>query len=695
MDEPKPSSPPPEDPERAEPSPADPGSPTFSSQPVQDVPEYELDARPPEVEPATVDQPLAAVAAPPPTDALPGDAAPTPLIPLKELEVSPTPTPAPASRVEIVEDLTPPVTPVAAPRQGAFTLWVIVYVAIWTGAMWLTLNHRFDRRMDWNTSYFSITARNLLHDGFVADRGGMYLTAGDFKGQREFYAGHPPLTSWLLTGWMRALGDGDRVIRALPLTFTVLNLLLLYALVRRVFGAPAALAATVICSLLPMTAYYGQIVNMEPFVLTFMLLAALGYLAWARRGSTLGFLMLFVAVVLGCWTDWPMYLFTGFLAVAHFLSRRDAAESRGRPIAASLFLLILPVLMFGVFWVYLKINGADLSWLLERATVRMTATAEGYTQPSRFGGYQKLLGRVTHTGELRDWFISLFTPAALLLAALGALLWPRWSRRLALASGEASRRAAFRILLCLVLTQLLYTLAFPEGAWRHEFWQYYLVVPVAVLAGGLCTWLTVTGGAGRRFVYGLADRAGWAVAALIPIVAAGPFTYRMQILGKQAPNPEWWTEDDYVAQIKARTRPTDVILTDMPQEGRDRQEALGYALPWYTDRNILPHEGTDKDERDTRSLEGIARVCDKYKNNRILYLWRENGPEKLFQEFNRSKRSWQLPAGTVLYVIRDPAAPGEDLIPASGNAKAAAGATTTAPSATRPATAPSTTKTTP
>jgi len=102
----------------------------------------------------------------------------------------------------------------------------------------------------------------------------------------------------------------------------------------------------------------------------------------------------------------------------------------------------------------------------------------------------------------------LYTPPALLLAALGAMFWVPWSRRLSLASGDAARRGAFRLLLCLALMQLTYTLAFPGGAWVHEFWQYYLSVPIAVSAAGLLAWLTVAGaGPARAFSRGLFDRA--------------------------------------------------------------------------------------------------------------------------------------------------------------------------------------------
>jgi len=65
--------------------------------------------------------------------------------------------------------------------------------------------------------------------------------------------------------------------------------------------------------------------------------------------------------------------------------------------------------------------------------------------------------------------------------------------------------------------------------------QYYLIVPVAVLAASLCVWLTLAGGTGRRFACGLLDRAAWSVAALIPLMAIGPFLDRVHGSGPAAP----------------------------------------------------------------------------------------------------------------------------------------------------------------
>src|SRR5260221_14712304 len=110
--------------------------------------------------------------------------------------------------------------------------------------------------------------------------------------------------------------------------------------------------------------------------------------------------------------------------------------------------------MFLVFLFYLKLNDSGWSELRSRATARMTANAEDYVPPSPRGGYQLLFQHFKRPGELEDWFLSLLSAPALLLAAFGALFWAKWSRRLSRASGEAARRAAFRIPLCMILMQI-------------------------------------------------------------------------------------------------------------------------------------------------------------------------------------------------------------------------------------------------
>lgn len=604
-----------------------------------------------------------------PADALPGDAASTPTIPVVE---EPTDEPPVAAGPVVVAS--------TGPTGGTFTLWMLIYVLVWTGAMYFTLNHPFTRRFDWNTAYFSISARNIVRDGFMTLRGGLYPTAGEgFDHEhRIFYPGHPPLTAWILAGWMKLFGANDAAIRSLPLAFTAFNLVLLFALVRRIFGAGAGLATTVIASLLPMTAVYSGIVNMEPFQMTFLLIAALGYLSWAKSSSKLGLLILFIAVIGGCWTDWPMYIFAGLLAVAHFLQRRDllavegprklvltaAGPSTGgapqttvtridddeeeeealpaRPILSSLALIIMPLAVFAVFYAYLKYNGSDIRELFGRAQDEMvnTAASRPATAPATTTAatlvpaspHRVLLDTLIHPRSLYEWLVKLFTAPAMLLAGLGALFWATWSRRLSFTSGEVARRAGFRIFLCLILMQLIYTGVFATGATRHEFWQYYLIVPVAALAGSFLTWLTVAGGVGRKFRCGLFDRAGWAVAAAIPVLAFGVIRFKMQLDVPFNPKPVIDRSALELAETIAKhTHPRDLILTDLSFIGDLHQGGLGFVVPWYADRAIFPNYGPEYP--DTHSLAGIRNIVAKNPGKRIIYFWGEEGPADLLQQF--------------------------------------------------------------
>jgi hypothetical protein len=484
-----------------------------------------------------------------PADALPGDAAPTPVG-----------VPAMRGGVMIDDDeINEPAAP--PPRTGSFTLWMLIWVVAWGGAMALTLRRPINPQFDRSTSMYTAAAHNLHEHGIIPLKGGIYMARGDVR--ENFYAGRPPLTAWILTGWMRLVGDGDLATRALPVIFTGLSLLLLYALVRGVFGAPAALATTVIASLLPMTSYYARVIGPEVFELTFVLGAAVGYVCWAKKRCAFGFSFLCVCVILGCWTDWPMYAFAGLLAVTHFFRRRDLLPLRpatadtgeeedrtpGRPVVSSLVLIVLPLAMFALFLVYLKAHGAGFADLKGRAVTNVAEQDGGHAKVWFTRGYKELGNSILHPGRLRSPFIDLFTPPALLLGVLGLAFWPKWSRRLSLASGEAARRAAFRVVLCLVLMQLIYSLAFPHAALARETWQYDVLAPVAILAAGFCTWLTLAGGTGRRFSAGLLDRVAWSVAALIPLLAIEPFLERVRGAAPTTPT------------VPAATQPADAKTT--------------------------------------------------------------------------------------------------------------------------------------
>jgi len=597
-----------------------------------------------------------------PRDNLPGDAAPAPVSKSTIIHLPP-----PAEKKRRDKAASKPVSEaVAAPLPavpGGFSLWALLFLAIWAGLMWLTLNHGFDRQSDWKSAQNAIAARNLLNEGFLPLKGGVYVTAGkDFAQSRILDTTQPPLTSWTLAGWIKlfAIIEGhnqtsERVLRGFPLACTVLALLLLYGLVKRVFGSGAALTVLIICALMPMTAYYAQVITPAPLCLALILFAAHGYLGYSRKRSTINLFIVVTGLVLACLTDWPGYFFAAVLGIGHLFQRLDTDEAvelgtdeapeseetdeeeegPSRPVLSGILLILVPLAMFVVLFIYLQLNGKKLGEFFS-AFDETDSSGKALSYGAQYGN---LKATFANFWQGKHHFLDPFTIPALLLAVFGLIFWRRWSRRLSAASGEISRRAAGRIVLSLLAAQIVYTLLFPGLARRVEFWQYSLAAPVAIFAGGFLVWLTVAGwrqGVNRRFLPGVFDRAAWATAALIPLAAASPFAWRMgyPTLRTPARPPEPSLRTAWVAILDQATDPGDVLLTDLPvsNETIDGKPMLGIppALPWQVNRFILP-DGYFAN--DTTTDPGLMKIVSVYKDRRVLYLWFGQNPSPEMTKF--------------------------------------------------------------
>jgi hypothetical protein len=209
----------------------------------------------------------------------------------------------------------------------------------------------------------------------------------------------------------------------------------------------------------------------------------------------------------------------------------------------------------------------------------------------------------------------------------------------------------FRVLAIFILTQAIYTLAFAEGALRHDYWNYYLIVPVAILAGGLLAALTTTSESTRSFRAGAFDRLGWALAAMIPLFAYSP------LMGMMHGSPIDWQRVGYAEPLKNQTTHKDAIFTD---------RRIGYALVWYSDRavffnkNFLTIDGLTK----TKLPNGktwIEQFTEP--GHRLLYLWEnaraeEKSPElqaeskRLFYDL-RAKYGEPYKAGELTFFVLD------------------------------------------
>src|SRR4029453_2289725 len=123
------------------------------------------------------------------------------------------------------------------------------------------------------------------------------------------YGHHPPGLGLLLAGWFHAIGtDSPAAARTLASLFPLTTAAILVAVLRSQYSATAGLIAALIFALIPMSSFFGKLVNFEPFILPLMVGAIAAYWRWAEHGGDGYLATTFVLVAAGTFIDWPILL---------------------------------------------------------------------------------------------------------------------------------------------------------------------------------------------------------------------------------------------------------------------------------------------------------------------------------------------------------------------------------------------------
>src|SRR5262249_44231495 len=131
-------------------------------------------------------------------------------------------------------------------------------------------------------------------------------------------------------------------------------------LLRRQYpGAPGAIAALAF-AVVPMSTYFGKMVNFEPLVLPFVIGAIAGWWRWAETGSATALAVSAVAIALGALVDWPMLLVP--VVIVADGARRWRRGEGGRFLRGSLAVAAVgAVVGVGVaMWASGPVGGAEL-----------------------------------------------------------------------------------------------------------------------------------------------------------------------------------------------------------------------------------------------------------------------------------------------------------------------------------------------
>lgn len=380
----------------------------------------------------------------------------------------------------------------------SFGLCVLLVTAVYAAGLSRELTQPWVGMHDWNGAFFSQLARNLLRYPLSLHQGMPIVAVGESvppPEERSIYATHPPGLTWLVAGAFAVLGEGEWVARLVPIAASLGTLWLLIWLIDRGIGRRTAVLAGLTYSVMPMSVYFGRMVDHEAICL-FCMLAAL--CAWrfirrrdlsarARQGAwTLWVLSITCAI----WVDWSGVLFACVFCGYAVIERRRGMV-RGRTLAVVCAVVVIATAAMVTYLVEAGLAGswADLIAIFNSRTTGSRGEPE-------WSGDAALSRQWTYTVENLTWPIAA-------LFVIGLLLRSRVGRSKRPESSNYGGTEFDHGLGAVLVTALLWVCVLWRQYERHNYWLFYLgpaaAMHTAVAMTRLQIWIDAAFGRGGRF----------------------------------------------------------------------------------------------------------------------------------------------------------------------------------------------------
>jgi 4-amino-4-deoxy-L-arabinose transferase-like glycosyltransferase len=310
-------------------------------------------------------------------------------------------------------------------------------------------------------------------------------------GAMQLYSHHPPGVDLLLAAAFAATrSSSPAVARAVMIAFHTGTILLLAALLSRFFSPAIATFGAFAAATLPMSAFFGRMVNYEAPCLFAVMLLLLGYAKRKTDRSRAALALTSGAIVLGMLLDWPIILFAGALIAVELIAGRRRADW---PLIATLV---------GAT-VAMAILDASHAWFAAQSAF---TEMRGYVSSDwPWNGRHFTLAQFVW--RLMTWFAWLFTGtgAIAFAAAFVSLFTPRWE-------------TLQRIVAASMLAPAIYVAAAPGWSIVHPYWMFYFLPAVAIALTSLAQFVWERARAGNTLM-----RAA-AVVFVVEIIATSAHT---------------------------------------------------------------------------------------------------------------------------------------------------------------------------
>jgi hypothetical protein len=422
----------------------------------------------------------------------------------------------------------------------------------------------------YNGAAFSQAARNSLRFGIVGQA--QYHTGLEPPPESAIYTHHPMMLHLHLVALLGMLGDDEWVGRLVPTAYTLLNLLMVFVIARRLGGPALGLLSAALFAVLPINLIFANMINHEQGGIFWCLVTVWAWTMWVRGGRWRYLLAACTAVTIATQFDWPGYYVAFFVAVHAVVLgwTRHRGMLRWRPEHTWIAVFSAVVLVnFAGFFLWIRLSQGSLDGMRDSFAAR-TSSPPGY--------WRWLLV------QIKDMYGAV--PLALLAGWVAT-------------SAAGLRRGALQLVdvvaLMFLLAQAIHSTVFQQAGMFHSYWTYWLAPAVAI--GGARFLVVATdalAAGGRRVVLAaarprgtvekarMARRALWA--APLAAILGGQGWYALEQLrwGHDTGSAAYQTiYDDHFAEVTwarrlARRYPRQRVHYMMDGSVRGRIELLYY-----------------------------------------------------------------------------------------------------------------------
>ena len=350
---------------------------------------------------------------------------------------------------------------------GRIAVLVISLVLLSRNINGMYLGHHED-----NSANYSVFARNHVRYGLGFTK--LFNTDTSIAGSKPYrYLNHPPLLSVFTAIPIYIFGEQEWVGRSVAIAATLAGAWMLMVIVSRVQSAAMGLLTGFFYVTLPITAYFGRILDHEPPVQFFSLLMLYGYLLWSgiygeggnRKAGAIYYVL---GTVLGIGTGWAAVIMAGLIWIWNIC--RSIRDLSVRPLV--LWLTAAPAVSLAAVFIHI-LWGFEwrAEWLVHLFLSRTIGSQDSVQWASRNWGWMK------------QNFTMLGIGAAVIYAAvIPAILWfsghsSPWRRIV------RNRMSMMPILLTL-LQGAIWLIVFKHESRVHDYWQYYCSPFIAASMAG-------------------------------------------------------------------------------------------------------------------------------------------------------------------------------------------------------------------